>query len=135
MCIRDSFYPFAPFVGGRAPADVSFQGEPVPEGAMVLIDLFGQNHDEELWGDPFVFRPERFLQRPVERDELVPQGGGDPATGHRCPGEAVTIALLEALTLRLARLDHEVPDQDMRISLHRVPARPRSGLRITVTGR
>ncbi|MER5476935.1 cytochrome P450 [Streptomyces sp. NPDC002734] len=129
------FYPFAPFVGGRAPADVSFQGEPIPEGAMVLIDLFGQNHDEKLWGDPFVFRPERFLERPVERDELVPQGGGDPATGHRCPGEAVTIALLEALALRLARLDHEVPEQDMRISLHRVPARPRSGLRITVTGK
>jgi fatty-acid peroxygenase len=127
------FYPFAPFVGGRAPADVSFDGEPIPEGAMVLIDLFGQNHDEELWGDPFVFRPERFLERPVERDELVPQGGGDPAHGHRCPGEAVTIALLEALTLRLARLDHVVPEQDMRISLHRVPARPRSGLRITVT--
>ncbi|WP_166029282.1 cytochrome P450 [Streptomyces chilikensis] len=129
------FYPFAPFVGGRAPADVSFRGEEIPEGGMVLLDLFGQNHDEELWGDPYVFRPERFLRRPVERDELVPQGGGDPARGHRCPGEAVTIALLEALTLRLARLEHEVPEQDLRISLHRVPARPRSGLRITVTGK
>jgi fatty-acid peroxygenase len=129
------FYPFAPFIGGRAPADVSFGGEEIREGSMVLLDLFGQNHDEGLWGDPYVFRPERFLRRPVERDELVPQGGGDPSRGHRCPGEAVTIALLEALTLRLARLEHRVPDQDMRISVHRMPARPRSGLRITVTGR
>ncbi|MGW0604300.1 cytochrome P450 [Streptomyces sp. NPDC002640] len=128
------FYPFAPLIGGQAPAGVSYGGERIPEGGMVLLDLFGQNHDEELWGDPYVFRPERFLERPVERDELVPQGGGDPAHGHRCPGEAITIALLEALTLRLARLDHRVPDQDLRISLHRMPARPRSGIRISVTG-
>lgn len=128
------FYPFAPLIGGQAPAEVSYGGERIPEGGMVLLDLFGQNHDEELWGDPYVFRPERFLERPVERDELVPQGGGDPARGHRCPGEAITIALLEALTLRLARLEHRVPDQDLRISLHRMPARPRSGIRISVTG-
>ena len=26
--------------------------------------------------------------------DLIPQGGGDPRTGHRCPGEQITIALL-----------------------------------------
>jgi len=48
---------------------------------------------------------------------LVPQGGGDPRSGHRCPGEAITIALLRALCTQLARLDYDVPAQDLTISL------------------
>ncbi|MEU9981011.1 cytochrome P450 [Streptomyces sp. NPDC050856] len=125
------FYPFAPFTGGRAAADLTWRGEDIPAGALVMLDLYGQNHDAGLWGDPYAFRPERFLERPVERDELVPQGGGDPSTGHRCPGEAVTIALLEAVCVRLSRLEYDVPPQDLTIPLRRVPTRPRSGLTIT----
>ncbi|WP_093802137.1 cytochrome P450 [Streptomyces sp. Wb2n-11] len=129
------FYPFAPFTGGRAATDLSWHGEHIPEGGLVLLDLYGQNHDAQLWGDPYTFRPDRFLAHPVERDELIPQGGGDPTTGHRCPGEAITLALLEALSLRLARLDYKVPDQDLTIPLGRVPTRPRSGFRITAAVR
>ncbi|MFD7818984.1 cytochrome P450 [Streptomyces sp. NPDC059785] len=125
------FYPFAPFAGGRAAAELSWRGERIPAGALVLLDAYGQNHDAELWGDPYAFRPERFLARPVDRDELIPQGGGDPSDGHRCPGEAVTIALLEALTVRLARLGYDVPVQDLTIPLRRIPTRPRNGFRIT----
>ncbi|MCL7426012.1 cytochrome P450 [Streptomyces sp. YS415] len=122
------FYPFAPFLGGRAVTDLEWQGEPIPSGALVLLDLYGQNHDPALWGDPYTFDPRRFLERPPGRDELVPQGGGDRATGHRCPGEDVTVALLQALGPRLARLEYEVPEQDLRIPLNRIPARVRSGL-------
>ncbi|GAA3760950.1 fatty-acid peroxygenase [Spinactinospora alkalitolerans] len=125
------FYPFAPFIGGRAAADLTWRGEPIPAGALVLLDLYGQNHDAGLWTDPYAFAPQRFLDRPAGRDDLVPQGGGDPHTGHRCPGEGVAVALLQALVLRLARLDYDVPDQDLTISLRRVPARPRSGLVIS----
>jgi fatty-acid peroxygenase len=121
------FYPFAPFVGGRAVTDLSWRGEPIPAGAIVLLDLYGQNHDPSLWPEPYTFDPQRFLDRPPLRDELIPQGGGDPRTGHRCPGEMITVALLRALCVRLARLDYDVPDQDLTIPLHRVPTRPRSG--------
>ncbi|MFI8189300.1 cytochrome P450 [Streptomyces sp. NPDC085946] len=125
------FYPFAPFLGGRAVTDLVWHGRHVPAGSMVLLDVYGQNHDEKLWGDPYAFRPQRFLERPAERDELIPQGGGDPGTGHRCPGEGVTVGLLESLAQRLARLEYTVPDQDLRISLRRIPARPRSGVAVT----
>jgi fatty-acid peroxygenase len=121
------FYPFAPFVGGRAVTDLDWHGEPIPRGAMVLLDLYGQNHDPEVWDEPHAFAPRRFLGHPPARDELIPQGGGDPATGHRCPGEDVTIALLAALAPRLAALEYEVPEQDLRIPLNRLPARIRSG--------
>ncbi|MEE1929908.1 cytochrome P450 [Streptomyces sp. TRM 70351] len=125
------FYPFAPFVAGRAVRDLTWRGEPVPAGAMVLLDLYGQDHDPGLWGDPYAFRPERFLRRAPGADELVPQGGGDPRTGHRCPGEDVTVALLAALATRLARLEYTVPEQDLTIPLRRIPTRPRSGVVLT----
>jgi fatty-acid peroxygenase len=125
------FYPFAPFVGGRAVTDRSWLGEPIPHGALVLLDLYGQNHDPNLWPDPYSFAPGRFLDRTVNRDVLVPQGGGDPRAGHRCPGEVITVTLLESIMPRLARLHYDVPEQDLTISLRRVPARPRDGLVIS----
>jgi fatty-acid peroxygenase len=130
------YYPFAPFIGGLAPRDVEFEGERVPAGSMVLLDLWGTDHDPELWPEPFEFRPERFLTaedtiREIGPWELVPQGGGDPRTGHRCPGEQMTVALLAALAVRLARLDYTLPEQDLTISLSRIPARPASGIVMT----
>jgi fatty-acid peroxygenase len=126
------FYPFAPFIGGRAARDVAFDGEQIPTNAMVLLDLYGQNHDADLWEDPYAFRPERFLGRDIGAFELVPQGGGDPRTGHRCPGEQLTVALLSALAVRLARLDCEVPEQDLSITLRRIPARVADDVRLRV---
>ncbi|RIV39101.1 cytochrome P450 [Micromonospora radicis] len=126
------FYPFAPFVGGRAVTDLTWQGTEIPAGAIVLLDLYGQNHDARLWPDPYRFDPDRFVGREIGAFDLIPQGGGDPRTGHRCPGEQITVALLRALSIRLARLDYQVPDQDLDIPLHRIPTRPNSGVEIVV---
>lgn len=128
------FYPFAPFIGGRAPQETEWDGVRIPRNSMVLLDLWGTNHDPELWPEPHAFRPERFLDRQIGAFELVPQGGGDPRTNHRCPGERVTVALLSALAVRLARLDADVPEQDLTISLRRIPARPASGVVLRVRG-
>jgi fatty-acid peroxygenase len=129
------FYPFAPFIGGRTPRAVEWDGERIPKNAMVLLDLYGQNHDADLWGDPYTFRPERFVGRDIGAFELVPQGGGDPRTGHRCPGEQITVAVLAALAVRLARLPFDVPEQDLSISLRRIPAKPASGVVLQVRGK
>jgi fatty-acid peroxygenase len=126
------FYPFAPFVGGVAPRALEFDGQQIPQGAMVLLDLYGQSHDPALWEDPYAFRPERFLDRAVGSFDFIPQGGGDPRTGHRCPGEQVVVALLAALSVELARLEFDVPEQDLDISLRRIPARPADGVLLRV---
>ncbi|MGY1654084.1 cytochrome P450 [Geodermatophilus sp. SYSU D01119] len=123
------FYPFAPFIGGRAAQRLEFGGETIRKNSMVLLDLYGQNHDPALWEEPYAFRPERFLGREIGAFELVPQGGGDPRTNHRCPGEQITVALLATLAPRLAAAPFEIPDdQDLTIALHRIPARPASGV-------
>ncbi|MGW9188265.1 cytochrome P450 [Streptomyces rubiginosohelvolus] len=125
------FYPFAPFVGGLAAADLRWGGQNIPAGSMVLLDLYGQNHDPELWPDPCAFDPRRFLGREPGRDELVPQGGGDPAANHRCPGDDVTLTVLGTLVPRLAALDYDVPAQDLGIPLGRIPTASRSGFLMT----
>lgn len=126
------FYPFAPFLGGRATRDLFFQGEPIPAGTLVLLDVYGQNHDPELWTDPYRFDPDRFLGQEIGEFTLIPQGGGDPRTGHRCPGERITIALLGTLSRRLAELDHYLPPQRTGIDLSRIPALPRDRIRLVV---
>jgi fatty-acid peroxygenase len=125
------FYPFAPFIGGKAVKDLQWQGQSIPSGSTVIVDLYGQNHDEQLWPEPYAFRPERFLNHGIGEFELVPQGGGNPHSGHRCPGEGITIGLLEALSMRLAALDYDVPPQDLSIRANRIPARVTSGLVIS----
>ncbi|MEV6847820.1 cytochrome P450 [Actinoplanes sp. NPDC051411] len=126
------FYPFTPFLGGRATRDLRLPGARVDAGTLVLLDVYGQHHDERVWPEPYAFCPERFLGRPIGEFELIPQGGGDPRTGHRCPGEQITIALLSALARKLAALDYYLPPQRTGIDLGRVPARPRDGIRIVV---
>jgi fatty-acid peroxygenase len=128
------FYPFAPFLGGRAVADLTFSGRRIPKGSLVLLDVYGQNHDRLLFPKPYEFRPERFIGHPIGEFDLIPQGGGDPRTGHRCPGEQITVALLGTLAQRLARLDYYLPPQDLSIDLGRIPARPASRVEIVVPG-
>ncbi|GAB2596797.1 fatty-acid peroxygenase [Paractinoplanes abujensis] len=126
------FYPFAPFLGGRARRDLRFQSTDIAKGTLVLLDVYGQHHDPRVWPEPYEFRPERFLGRRIGEFELIPQGGGDPRSGHRCPGEKITIAVLGTLVQRLAKLDYYLPPQNTDIDLSRVPARPRSGVKIVI---
>jgi fatty-acid peroxygenase len=93
----------------------------------VVLDLYGTNHDPARWDDPDRFDPDRFLSPPGPFD-LVPQGGGDHLTGHRCAGEWVTVALMATATRMLTqRMDYDVPLQDLRLSWRKVPALPDSG--------
>ncbi|GHD79621.1 fatty-acid peroxygenase [Streptomyces goshikiensis] len=125
------FYPFAPFVGGLAANDLTWRGQDIAKGSLILLDLYGQNHDPAVWEHPYRFYPHRFTRAGRLPDNLVPQGGGDPARGHRCPGEDITIATLATLATELAHLDYEVPDQDLTIPLSRMPTAPRSGFVLT----
>ncbi|WP_405085649.1 cytochrome P450 [Microbispora sp. NBC_01389] len=128
------FYPFVPFVAGKAVKDLTWKGEPILADWLVLLDVWGQNHDPALWPNPCSFDPRRFVGREIGPYDLIPQGGGDPAAGHRCPGEPVAVGLLEALAPRLAGLDHTLPPQDLTVSPYRIPARVTSGFVLSPGG-
>ncbi|TIT00328.1 MAG: hypothetical protein E5W87_19400 [Mesorhizobium sp.] len=58
-------------------------------------------------------------------------GGGDASVTHRCPGEAVTVALMkEAIRLLTRSMSYEIPDQKLALDLSRIPALPEQGLRL-----
>lgn len=126
------FYPFAPFLGARARRDHVHDGVEVRSGDLVLLDVFGQLHHPDVFPDPWRFDPRRHLDGEPDPFTLVPQGGGDIPTGHRCPGEPTVVDLLAELAARLAAVWHHVPEQDLRVTRHRVPARVRSGMVVDV---
>lgn len=119
--------PFFPVIAGRARAGFSWQGHAFAAGDRVALDLFATNHDAALWPDPNRFMPERFRDWNGDPNTLIPQGAGDVSRSHRCPGERATIELMRVAVQCLAHTDFDVPRQNLRVSLRRFPALPRSG--------
>jgi fatty-acid peroxygenase len=123
--------PFFPLVAGRAREELEWRGHRFRPGDWAMLDLYGTNRDPRAWERPAEFDPDRFRGREVGAFELIPQGGGGHATGHRCPGEWITIALLAAsLRCLTEAMAYDVPAQDLSVSLSRMPAMPASGFRI-----
>ncbi len=123
------FYPFGPFVGARVKNAFTWQNYNFEEGQLVLLDMYGTNHDYRLWEFPDQFHPERFRDWDGNLFKFIPQGGGDPAKGHRCPGEGVTVEVMKVcIDLLVNGITYDVPeDQDLSYSLVRMPTRPESG--------
>jgi fatty-acid peroxygenase len=123
------FYPFGPFLGARVKKEFVWNGADFNEGQLVLLDMYGTNHDARLWKDPNSFIPDRFKERERSLFDLIPQGGGDPAKGHRCPGEGITIEVMKAILSFLVNdIDYDIPEQDLSYSLDRMPTLPQSGI-------
>ncbi|XP_077990661.1 cytochrome P450 2J6-like [Glandiceps talaboti] len=73
--------------------DTLFQGYFIPKGVIVLPNLWGVLHDPDIWTDPDIFRPERFLNEDGSfktRDEFIPFGIGSRV----CLGEQLAKAKL-----------------------------------------
>ena len=87
------FYPFFPVISGTVRREFEWLGRRFEPGDRAILDLYATNHDRRIWDEPRRFLPERFESWDGDPNTLVPQGGGDAATGHRCPGEAATIAV------------------------------------------
>lgn len=126
------FYPFIPVIGGRVLSEFTWREHPFRRNDWVLMDLYGTNHDPRVWGDPEIFRPERFREHPSGPYDLVSHGGRDRRLTHRCPGEWITVEQIKAITRLMVReAAYEVPPQDLRIDMARILARPASGFAMT----
>lgn len=126
------FYPFFPFIGGRALQAFEWRGHHFAQGDWVVLDLHGTNHHPALWPEPHRFLPQRFRDWQGDPFTLIPQGAGDFLEGHRCPGEWATITLLKQAVRLLCRdIRYDVPPQDLSIPLSRIPTAPASGFVIS----
>lgn len=67
--------------------NIRFEGYDLPKGTIILPNLYGCQHDEATWGDPYVFRPERWLNDDetqfVKDERSVPFSMGK----RMCPAE------------------------------------------------
>lgn len=121
------WYPFFPAVMARVKRDFEWKGYRFPRGRRVVLDLYGTNRDPRAWDAPEEFRPERFQGWDGSPFYFIPQGGGDHHRNHRCPGEWITIELMKvACEFLTEQIVYDVPDQDLRIDMSRLPALPKS---------
>jgi fatty-acid peroxygenase len=124
------WYPFTPLLTGRLLREYEWRGNRFRRRSFMALDVLGTNRDPRSWPDADSFRPERFVDREPNAYEYVPQGGGDPATGHRCPGEPLAVGILEVTLRALARLDFELPPEARTVPMRRIPSLPPHGLEI-----
>jgi fatty-acid peroxygenase len=122
------YYPFTPLLGARVKKDFIWKKCEFKEGMLVLLDIYGMNHDFKIWNNPEKFWPERFKDRKDNPFDFIPQGGGDPSKGHRCPGEGITIEIMKtSLDFLVNKIDYDVPNQNLSYSLSKIPTFPESG--------
>lgn len=69
-------YPPAYALPRVARVDTELAGFPVPAGSQVVGWIWHSHHDPRWWGDPEVFRPERFLEPTHPRKAYLPFGAG-----------------------------------------------------------
>ncbi|MFV1994257.1 MAG: cytochrome P450 [Verrucomicrobiales bacterium] len=122
------FYPFTPFIIAKVRKDFSWKGHHFPQGRSVLLSAYGVDHDPKLWNQPEQFHPERFKSWGGDKFDFIPHGGGDYYDGHRCAGEQLTIqAMKTTLEFLVKDIDYDVPPQDLKFSMSRIPTFPNSG--------
>lgn len=127
--------PFVPVLPGWAVTDVEVDGEHLPAGGRVVLDILGTDHDARSWVRPEAFDPERFVG--VDDYEalevFIPHGGADVRTGHRCPGEKVAIAALSAGIAVLSDPRITIRPEGLHVNRRRLPTQPASGGRVQAT--
>jgi fatty-acid peroxygenase len=126
------FYPFTPYVAAQAKKSFTWKQYYITKGTLVLLDIYGTNHDPRLWMDPYEFIPERFDHWEYNAFSFMPQGGGDCNNGHRCAGELVTTEVMKAsLDFIVNQLTYKVPKQNLRYRLSRIPTLPKSRFKMS----
>lgn len=122
------FYPFTPFVGAKVKNDFTWNNYNFKKNELVLLDIYGINHDSTIWEQPSIFNPERFKDFNSYIYEFIPQGGGDSTKSHRCPGEGITIELMKiSLDFLANKIKYSVPAQDLSYDMSKIPTFPKSG--------
>jgi len=125
--------PVIPVIGRRVMVPWRFGEYAVPAEAAVLMSILLVHHREDLYPEPFEFRPERFLGRKPGTYEWIPFGGGI----RRCLGAALAMAeqrvVLEAMARRLdLEADDPAPEHAVHRNVTMIPAR---GARVVIRSR
>lgn len=126
------YYPFFPMLPAISLREVEIDGYKIPKDHLVVLDLYGSDHDERTIKSPEEFIVDRYVDRAEsisydEEYEMIAQGGGDFRTMHRCAGEWITLHTLRVLSDHLVnKYEFSVPEQDWEIPMDQFPTYPNS---------
>ncbi len=125
--------PVIPLIGRRVKVPWQLGPYAVPADTPVGMSILLVHHREDLYPEPFEFRPERWHGRKPGTYEWIPFGGGI----RRCLGAALAMAEMRVvLTAMARRLDLEAADPEPERALHRnVTMIPARGGRVVMRGR
>ncbi|HZV74018.1 MAG TPA: cytochrome P450 [Conexibacter sp.] len=125
--------PVVPITGRRVTVPWQLGEYRVPARSHILISVALLHHREDVYPDPFSFRPERFLGVKPGTYTWVPFGGGI----RRCLGATLAMAEQRVVLRAIARrTDMAAPDQRPERVLHRnVTMIPAKGAEVIVTSR
>ncbi|KAI3495020.1 hypothetical protein L1887_37125 [Cichorium endivia] len=112
-------HPPAPFlVPHQAKHDVEVQGFIIPKNAQILCNVWAMGRDPNIWSDPELFMPERFLEINIDYKgqdyEFIPFGAGRRI----CPGLNIGHRMLHIMLGSLIhkfdwKLEGNIRAQDM----------------------
>jgi cytochrome P450 len=125
--------PVIPVTGRRVAVPWQLGEYGVPADSAVAISILLLHHREDLYPDPFGFRPERWLDRKPGTYEWIPFGGGT----RRCLGAALAMAEQRVVLRTMARrLDLEAVNPKSERPVHRnVTMIPAKGGRVIARAR
>ena len=98
--------PVAPMTGRLAAQDFELPGLTVPAGTIVFPYITLVHRRPDLWDDPLEFRPERFLDAPVNAFAWIPFGGGR----RRCLGAAFSLVETRVVLRTILRNTNLAPN-------------------------
>lgn len=93
-------------------SDSVLGGYYIPEGALVLPNLYAAHNDPNLWTNPSAFQPERFLDKDnnvINKDRMVSFSLGRRS----CPGETLARAEIFLILTSLLQRFSILPPEDL----------------------
>ncbi|KAG0414882.1 hypothetical protein HPB47_007959 [Ixodes persulcatus] len=93
--------------------DIFGGGQFIPKDTGILYNIYAINHDPNLWDDPEVFRPERFLDPATGKikQELLPQLMSFGLGPRTCPGEKLAhVDMFYVFVRFMQRVDMSAPE-------------------------
>jgi cytochrome P450 len=125
--------PVIPVIGRRVTVPWQLGEYGVEADTPVLMSILLVHHREDVYPDPFAFRPERFLHRKPGTYEWIPFGGGI----RRCLGATLAMAEQRVVMDAVARrtdlvADDPAPERAVHRNVTMIPSR---GARVVVRER
>jgi cytochrome P450 len=116
--------PVIPIIGRRVQVPWQLGDYYVEPGTAIAMSILLVHHREDVYPDPFAFRPERWLGRKPGTYDWIPFGGGI----RRCLGAALAMAEQRVVLTTMARrldlvADQPAPERAMHRNVTMIPSR------------